>query len=195
MKQPELGLKVAELRQIKGLTQEQLAETCEVSPRTIQRIESGEVDPRSFTINSLSKTLDFEFGINDLDNEGIWLAARHLSSILCFLPVSLGVWAIKKKHSYKVDKQGKAALNFQFTILLGLFALGFCVMIAPILLLYANPEIDLGLPIGMMEIFLICFTVPLFPLGIYTFYQGIANTIRSLNDQEIRYPFSIKFVK
>jgi DNA-binding XRE family transcriptional regulator len=46
MKQPELGLKVAELRQQKGLTQEKLAEMCEVSSRTIQRIESGEVDPR-----------------------------------------------------------------------------------------------------------------------------------------------------
>jgi transcriptional regulator with XRE-family HTH domain len=41
MNQPDLGLKVTELRQQKGLTQEQLAERCEVSPRTIQRIESG----------------------------------------------------------------------------------------------------------------------------------------------------------
>ena len=48
MNQPDLGLKVAELRQQKGLTQEQLAELCEVSARTIQRIESGEVDPRAY---------------------------------------------------------------------------------------------------------------------------------------------------
>jgi len=39
MNQPYLGLKVSELRQQKGLTQEQLAEKCEVSTRTIQRIE------------------------------------------------------------------------------------------------------------------------------------------------------------
>jgi uncharacterized Tic20 family protein len=195
MKQPELGLKVAELRQVKGLTQEQLAEACEVSPRTIQRIESGEVDPRSFTINSLSKTLDFDFGVSELENEGIWLAALHLSSIFCFLPVSLAVWAIKKNQSYKVEKQGKAALNFQLTILLSLLALGFCVMIAPLVLIYSNLTVDLGFSIGLMEIFLICFTVPLFPLGIFTFYQGIANTVRSLNGQEIRYPLSINFVK
>jgi transcriptional regulator with XRE-family HTH domain len=37
MNQPNLGLKVSELRQQKGLTQERLAELCEVSPRTIQR--------------------------------------------------------------------------------------------------------------------------------------------------------------
>ena len=38
MKQPELGLKVTELRQQKGLNQEKLAEMCEVGSRTIQRI-------------------------------------------------------------------------------------------------------------------------------------------------------------
>ena len=42
MKQPDLGLKVSEVRKEKGLTQEQLAEYCEVTPRTIQRIENGE---------------------------------------------------------------------------------------------------------------------------------------------------------
>ena len=41
MKQPDLGLKVTELRKQKGLTQEMLAEKCEVSTRTIQRIETG----------------------------------------------------------------------------------------------------------------------------------------------------------
>ena len=50
MQQPELGLKVAELRQQKGLTQEKLAEMCEVSSRTIQRIEGGEVDPRLYCL-------------------------------------------------------------------------------------------------------------------------------------------------
>ncbi len=51
MNQPDLGLKVSELRQQKALTQEQLAERCEVSARTIQRIESGEVDPRAYTLH------------------------------------------------------------------------------------------------------------------------------------------------
>jgi transcriptional regulator with XRE-family HTH domain len=62
MNQPDLGLKVAELRQQKGLTQEQLAERCEVSSRTIQRIESGEVDPHAYTLHCLGEALDFDFG-------------------------------------------------------------------------------------------------------------------------------------
>ena len=43
MNQPDLGLKITELRQQKNLTQEKLAEYCDVSTRTIQRIESGDV--------------------------------------------------------------------------------------------------------------------------------------------------------
>ncbi|EOG6895302.1 helix-turn-helix domain-containing protein, partial [Flavobacterium psychrophilum] len=50
MKQPELGKKILELRHSKGLTQNELAEKCNLSIRTIQRIELGEVIPRSFTI-------------------------------------------------------------------------------------------------------------------------------------------------
>ncbi len=61
MNQPGLGLKVSELRQQKGLTQEQLAERCEVSARTIQRIESGEVDPRAYTLHCLGEALEFDF--------------------------------------------------------------------------------------------------------------------------------------
>ena len=44
MKQPELGQKLIELRQQRNMTQEELVEACNVSVRTIQRIESGEVD-------------------------------------------------------------------------------------------------------------------------------------------------------
>ena len=62
MQQPDLGMKVAEMRKQKGLTQEQLAEECEVSTRTIQRIENGEVEPRAFTRNNLSNLLEFDFG-------------------------------------------------------------------------------------------------------------------------------------
>ena len=91
MNQPDLGLKIAELRQEKGLTQEQLAEDCEVSTRTIQRIESGEVEPRSFTRNSLSNVLDYDFGAASLENENLWLAVLHLSSMFCivFIPLIL----------------------------------------------------------------------------------------------------------
>lgn len=61
MNQPELGKKIAALRNEKGLTQEDLVAKCNISVRTIQRIESGEVIPRSFTLKSIFKALEFNY--------------------------------------------------------------------------------------------------------------------------------------
>lgn len=61
MKQPYLGLKIIELRQNKGLTQEELVNECNISVRTLQRIESGEVEPRGHTLRLISKALKFDF--------------------------------------------------------------------------------------------------------------------------------------
>ncbi len=57
MKQPELGRKLLELRKQKGLTQEELVEQCNINVRTIQRIEAGEVNPRSFTLKTILNAL------------------------------------------------------------------------------------------------------------------------------------------
>lgn len=69
MKQPELGRKISELRTAKGLTQEELVEKCNISVRTIQRIETGEVTPRSYTIKTILAALDYDFSkISDKEN-------------------------------------------------------------------------------------------------------------------------------
>jgi transcriptional regulator with XRE-family HTH domain len=59
MNQPELGRKIAELRKSKGLTQEDLVSKCNLTVRTLQRIESGVVTPRSYTIRILFTALDY----------------------------------------------------------------------------------------------------------------------------------------
>ncbi|AWV98774.1 hypothetical protein DJ013_11550 [Arcticibacterium luteifluviistationis] len=61
MKQPDLGKKILELRLAKGLTQSELADECNVSLRTVQRIEAAEVMPRSYTIKLIFDNLDFDF--------------------------------------------------------------------------------------------------------------------------------------
>lgn len=58
MTQPELGRKISELRKAKGLTQEELVEKCNISVRTLQRIETGEVTPRSYTLKTILAALD-----------------------------------------------------------------------------------------------------------------------------------------
>ena len=57
MIQPELGIKIVELRQAKGLTQTELASSCNLSLRTIQRIEASEVTPRAYTIKQIFEAL------------------------------------------------------------------------------------------------------------------------------------------
>lgn len=106
MNQPDLGLKITELRQQKGFPQERLAEYCEVSARTIQRIESGEVEPRAFTRNSLSNILAFDFGQETVNNQNIWLALLHMSSVVCIVFIPLLLWSWKRIRVTKSTGRG-----------------------------------------------------------------------------------------
>lgn len=60
MKQPNLGIRLSEIRKERRLTQEELAEKCTVNVRTIQRIESGDVTPRSYTLNTIYGALEYD---------------------------------------------------------------------------------------------------------------------------------------
>jgi transcriptional regulator with XRE-family HTH domain len=57
MQQPELGRRLTALRKERNLTQEELVEKSHVSVRTIQRIEAGEVLPRTITVKILLEAL------------------------------------------------------------------------------------------------------------------------------------------
>ena len=61
MQQPELGKKIADSRKIKGLTQEELVAKCNLSVRTLQRIETGETTPRIYTIKLIFEVLELDF--------------------------------------------------------------------------------------------------------------------------------------
>lgn len=56
-----LPQKIIIARKKKGLTQEQLADSANVTVRTIQRIESGESIPRSYTLKTIAAVLDSSF--------------------------------------------------------------------------------------------------------------------------------------
>src|SRR5687768_17571164 len=61
MKQPDLGKKLADIRKQKGLTQEELVAKCNVTVRTIQRIEAGEVTPRPSTLRLIVDALEYNW--------------------------------------------------------------------------------------------------------------------------------------
>jgi transcriptional regulator with XRE-family HTH domain len=77
MRQPELGKKILELRKGKGLTQEELVEKCNISVRTLQRIETGEVTPRIFTIKTILAALDYDLSTIAVEEDGGTLATAH----------------------------------------------------------------------------------------------------------------------
>jgi uncharacterized Tic20 family protein len=193
MNQPDLGMKIAELRQQKGLTQEKLAEYCEVSTRTIQRIESGEVEPRPFTRNSLSNILEVDLGKETTDHQSLWLALLHLSSVVCIVLIPLLLWSWKKDQSYKIDRQGRDVLNFQITIMLILFALSLLLILLPSSLLMAQ-GLDRGAD-TLGNLFTLLPPLPILFLAIFTSYQAIVNTVRALSEKPIHYPLSIPFVR
>lgn len=56
-----ISKKIVEARKQKGLTQEELADLANVTVRTIQRIESGETQPRSFTLRTIAEALGTSF--------------------------------------------------------------------------------------------------------------------------------------
>jgi len=70
--------KLRDLREAKNLTQEELANMCEVSLKTISRYESGQSKPRyRKTYDALAKALDTSHDYLVTDEEDFILSARE----------------------------------------------------------------------------------------------------------------------
>ncbi|WP_426485217.1 helix-turn-helix domain-containing protein [Flavobacterium sp. 2] len=65
----KVGQCIKSARTAKGLTQIQLAEASGISLRSIQRIENGEVEARSYTLGVLQEKLNFELNATHLKIE------------------------------------------------------------------------------------------------------------------------------
>jgi transcriptional regulator with XRE-family HTH domain len=82
MKQPELGQKILELRKQKGFTQEELVAQCNINVRTIQRIEAGDVNPRSYTVKIILEVLGVDY-FEEEQKESVTFSAKE-KKILSF---------------------------------------------------------------------------------------------------------------
>ncbi|HYQ58046.1 MAG TPA: helix-turn-helix transcriptional regulator [Draconibacterium sp.] len=69
MEQPELGIKINEIRNQRSITQKELSESCNIDIRTIQRIESGDVTPRISTLKLIANALSCNMSIFNGDNQ------------------------------------------------------------------------------------------------------------------------------
>jgi len=122
------GRLIKELRLKKGMTQEELADKTEVSARTIQRIENGDVDPRAYTLQMIAKALEVDFSLfvsnapdesenAEQDSDNNWLTFLHLSGILPLIFPTLLIWKQTKDKTQEIVNHFRAVISFQLIIL------------------------------------------------------------------------------
>lgn len=123
----ETGKLIKELRIKKGMTQEELADKTEISARTIQRIENGEVDPRAYTLQMIAKALDVEFSLfleNELEEKqesqkfdsNNCSSLIHLSGIIPLIFPTIVLWKIKKAKDKDLINHFRASISMQLCI-------------------------------------------------------------------------------
>lgn len=124
----ETGKLIKELRTKKGMTQEELAEKTEVTARTIQRIENGEVDPRAYTLQMIAKALDVDFSMfveSESDesqevkrvNDNNWLGLLHLSGMIPVIVPTVLIWNSKKDEIKGISDHYRSVITFQLMII------------------------------------------------------------------------------
>lgn len=177
-----LGQKIKELRILKGLTQEDLAEKTNLSVRTIQRIESGDVDPRTYTLNLLAEALGVdleEFTREKIDQENTaeaqikpeqWLALLHLSGLFVMLIPPVIIWIWKKEELKDYEDHFKVVMNFQISMLIYLM-------------------------VSLILVFLVIGVVLLPLLGLFSTAVVIYNSVKVINGEPYHYPLTIEFLK
>lgn len=105
MQKLDFGTKLIEVRKAKGLTQEEVAEMCKITARTIQRIESGKVKPRAFTIKLISETLGFDFFMSSNTNYDVNSENQKLK-----LEDRNVLWYMKDLFNLKTNKMRKISI-------------------------------------------------------------------------------------
>ena len=186
-----LALKVKELRNQRGMSQEFLAEESGLSLRTIQRIEKGESNPTGESLKRLANALNVspdELIDWSVKEDKKYLTYLNLSALtFLFFPL-LGVlipfilWTSKKGKIKNINKLGKDLINFEITWTIMLFFIT--------ILLFITSNIGLIEDITLSLLFMI--------IGILYFINLISillNTLRVSNEKEVVYIPHIKFLK
>lgn len=191
----KIGNYIKEKRLQKGMTQEELALRCDVTIRTIQRIESGEVDPRSYTLQAIASALEVDYkeflSVEGLlkaeelsSKDGYWLAILHLSGLLALIIPTVIIWTKHDKIT-NIRNHAIASINFQISMMIYFIFLAFFVLI-PIPIAFS--------PTIKIPVFMILGILLITALGIYFSIIVIINTSKAANGQLGRYPLSIKFL-
>lgn len=186
-----LAIRVKELRNQRGMSQEFLAEESGLSLRTIQRIEKGESNPTGESLKRLANALNVspdELIDWSIKEDKKFLTYLNLSALtFLFFPL-LGIlipfilWTSKKGKIKNINKLGKDLINFEITLTILLFFI-------PILLFVISK-------IGLIED--ITFSTFVIIIGILYFFNLtliLLNTFRISNEKTVIYAPKITFLK
>lgn len=184
MKSNSIGKNLIYQRKLKGLTQEQLSESSQVTVRTIQRIEKGDVNPHLQTVKLLADALDIE--VSDLlilenpKEENIqkkWLLLLHSTPFIGFIIpffnvlLPLFLWIHKREDNNVYDIHGRRVVNFQISMTM-LYLLSFIALVT-------------------IEKWGFFFFIAVIPFGILIM---IINIIKVTNSQKCFYPLAFPFL-
>lgn len=114
---------VREARLAKGYTQKELSDLSKISVRSIQRIENGEIIPRSYTLKTLSKALDISWDETQEEVQHETFRVNHMQKIILSigLPmfIVLACWAFIAQ-SPRFPETAFELLTFAALVLLGI---------------------------------------------------------------------------
>ncbi|CAM1343776.1 serine hydrolase [Tenacibaculum amylolyticum] len=185
MKTQSIANNLVYQRKLKGYTQEELSEKSQVTVRTIQRIEKGNVNPHLQTVKLLAVALELE--VDDLlilenpKEETIlkkWLLLLHSIPFLGFIiPLAniffpLFLWIHKREDNKLYNTHGIKILNFQITMSI-LYILSFVALLT-------------------VEKWGFIVFISIIPISVVVM---IFNIITSVNSHKCYYPLSVPFLK
>ena len=185
MENQTLGNNLIYQRKLKGYSQEELSEKTEVTIRTIQRIEKGDVNPHLQTVKLLAAALSIN--VDDLlilenpKEESIkkkWLLLMHGTPLLgfilpfCNVLFPLFLWIHKREDNSLYDEHGARIVNFHITVLI-LYILSFVALIT-------------------IEKWGFMFFILVIPICVLIV---IANIIYAVKEHKCYYPLAIPFLK
>lgn len=178
----ETGKLIKKLRIEKGMTQEELAELTELSARTIQRIENGEVDPRTYSLQMIAKALDVDISLftetcskedkeTNKENEKSWLALIHLSGLFLLIFPTVLIWNKKKDEIKEITDHYRDVVNFQLSIWL--------IFMVPGIIAFLFARVPFAIYAAI----------------IFNMMFIIINSIKVLNGKSYKYFYAYKFQK
>lgn len=186
-----LAIRVKELRNQRGMSQEFLAEESGLSLRTIQRIEKGESNPTGESLKRLANALNvspdelIDWSVKE-DNK--YLTYLNLSALMFLFFPLLGIlipfilWTSKKGKIKNINKLGKDLINFEITWTILLFFI-------PIVLFTIS---KIGL---IKDMTLSLFFIVIGILYVANLILILINTLRINNEKEVVYSPRFKFLK